>query len=391
MWRTLSILLVVASCASEGGDGDGTDDVDGTSETGDTATTEVTDTTDTDDPTGTTPTGSLPTGTDRVLVMPNADGLWLVDTDGTDVWTATWAQMLGSCSGCGGEGASADGDGLLVSYTIGGSMNESGIARIGSDGTADWSLSGFSFAHDAVRDPVDDDVIVPEASANRIRWVAGDGSSATAVRAIDSSDGTSISTPNGIERVDLATSTLLLSSHRGGGGGGGGGNGASGKITCWDISSADQQDLVWTYPASGNLHTPHGAVFRQYGGKWWLLYAHSYGADGTHGSVGLAVTDDPAVRPTYVADLVPDTLDAFGFLRGVELDTDGTLYLTDSGGGQGSTRNGRLISATFPTLSSTGRSGAYGDQVFVDLQDEVLLRSSMPNPFEGFLWTPVFE
>ncbi|MCB9689477.1 MAG: hypothetical protein H6735_30855 [Alphaproteobacteria bacterium] len=366
MWRVLTILAAVAGCTSG-------DSGDGASPTGDTGTT---------DDTGRT---TLP-DTDRVLVMSNADGLWLVDTDGNDAWTATWAEMLGSCSGCGGEGASADGDGLLVSYTIGGSMNQSGIARIGSDGSADWSLPGFSFAHDAVRDPLDDTVIVPEASANQIRWVAGDGSSATAVRTIA---GVAITQPNGIERVDLADATLLLSSHRGGAAGGGGqGEGASGRIDLWDISS-DQARELWTYPESGSLHTPHGAVFRQHGGRWWLLYAHSYGVDGSHGSVGLAVTDDPTVRPTYVADLVPDTLDAFVFLRGVELDTDGTLYLTDSGSMNGGS-NGRLVSAAFPTLSPTGASGAYEDQVFVDLEDEVLLRSGMPNPFEGFLWTPTF-
>ena len=48
------------------------------------------------------------------------------------------------------------------------------------------------------------------------------------------------------------------------------------------------------------------------------------------------------------------------------------------------------MSAAFPSLSSTGASDAYGDQVCVDLEDEGLLRSGMPNPFEGFLWTPTF-
>ncbi|MEQ1503040.1 MAG: hypothetical protein ABMB14_12460, partial [Myxococcota bacterium] len=182
--------------------------------------------------------------------------------------------------------------------------------------------------------------------------------------------------------------------HRGGGRGGPGGlQDPSGEITMWDLTDPAAPSLVWTYPPSGSLFTPHGAVFRRYDGRWWLLYAHSDG-NGSTSSVGLAVTDDPTVAPAYVADLLPANVDPFEFLRGVELTSDGWLWLTDSGtqGGPGGPgpASGRVVVAAMPTLAPTGATGAYGDQVFVDLTEDAVVVDDLANPFEGWLWRPTF-
>ena len=81
----------------------------------------------------------------------------------------------------------------------------------------------------------------------------------------------------------------------------------------------------------------------------------------------------------------------FVFVRGVELTSDGWLYITDSGanGGVGFCDEGRVFQAPMPTgLAPTGATGdANGDQVFVDLPGVELMLDGLSNPFEGWLWT----
>lgn len=324
---------------------------------------------------------------EHVLVVPHHRGLTLLRADGSAAWEEDWDGLVGECPLCGGEGASADGDGLLVALTTNGLFAGGAVARIGSSGTLDWRLDGFVFPHDAVRDPADGAVVVDEATVDRITWVPGDGSSPDPVRALDDHDATwPGDTPNGLDRVDDGDRTWLVVSHRGDG------SADSGQITTWDVTDPDAPTLAWTFPPAGGLGLPHGAVLRRYDGRWWLVWAHSAGQpDGS--TVGLAVTDDPAVAPRYVADLVPAApVGPFVFLRGVELTDDGWLWLTDSGEQTASSLvPGRIVSAPMPALEPTGAGGAVGeDQVLVPLDGAEVVADGFEVPFEGWLWRPTF-
>jgi hypothetical protein len=323
---------------------------------------------------------------EHVLVIPDHEGLHFMASDGSLTRSSSWTQLLGSCDRCGGEGSSADGDGLLVAFTTNGFSG--GIARIDLDGTLDFRLDGFSFPHDAIRDPADDTIIVPETFRSQITWVAGDGSSGDSLRSIGLGAPTwqFDDDPNGLERIDAEDGrTYLVESVRGGNQ-----DPTDGKIRLWDITDPASLSFVWEFPAEGSLYAPHCPILREHEGQWWLIYAHSNGvSDG--GSVGLAVTDDVATLPAYVADLVPaGALAPFDFLRGVELTADGWLYLTDSGPGQGLSLvpEGRVMKAPMPSaLAPTGASGgAVEGQVLVDLEGMELLLDGLTNPFEGWLW-----
>lgn len=368
--------------------------------TGDTDTVTDTDTdggtTDTDTyvpDTDTETTDPDPTGTPRlfdayhVLVVPTEEGVAFYANDGSVVHEYTWASMVGACNGCTGEGASADGDGLLVSWA--GFGANQGIARIGPTGAVEFIVKGMAFPHDAVRDPADDGIIVPEAFAQAVTWYAGDGSSDQWYRAIDGdTPGWNQNLPNGMERVDYDGRTYILVSNRGSGGPGG-----AGLVTFWDITDpAAPPSKVWQFPKTGSLDTPHGPVLRQYDGTWYLLYAHSYGGPGGNGAVGVATLTDPTAEPVYVADLVPEQpVDSFDFLRGVELTDDGFLWLTDSGPESSNLPQGRIMTMPFPTgLLPTGKSGSItGDnQDFVGMPGGSVVVDDMANPFEGWLWVP---
>ncbi|MEQ1508504.1 MAG: hypothetical protein ABMB14_40105, partial [Myxococcota bacterium] len=142
---------------------------------------------------------------EHVLVIPTADGLTLLASDGTAVFDRSWTELVGDCSACGGEGATADADGLLVAFTTGGGLpggNIGGIARLDAAAALDFRVDGLTFPHDAVRDPADQTLIVSEATGGQLRWIAGDGSSADEIRALDNGDPDWPSdTPNGMELV----------------------------------------------------------------------------------------------------------------------------------------------------------------------------------------------
>jgi hypothetical protein len=387
----LSLLLVLFACQDNteptsetgtetlfGGDGDTDADTDADSDSD----------TDTDTVTG----PELLFDAEHVLVMPDAEGIKLVANDGSLAGEATWTEMIGSCASCGGEGTTADDDGgLLVTYTLSGGIGTGGVAKLnGSTGALGFRLDGFGFPHAAVRDPVDGSIVVQETSANKLTWIAGDGASSAAVRALTvAGDATwPGNSPNGLVRFQHQGGTYLLSSHRGGLGG-------TGEITMWDISTTTPS-LVWEFPGVGaNLDTPHSPRYRFYDGKWWLIWAHTEGVS-NGGSIGLAVTSDPLTRPAYVADLVPEAPVApLEYVRGVELTSDGMLYVTDSGTGSGpfgGAPEGRLISVPMPTdLAPTGASGDVdADQEIIEIPGAVVLLEELDNPFEGWLWMPTF-
>jgi hypothetical protein len=398
MGRWCAVLLFAGACKPDEkppGDTTPTDPSD-TVDTLDTTTppTDTTDTTPVTTPTGDTgDTTVVTTGDTRlfdayhVLVIPDQDGVQFMDNTGAVVFFQTWDQLVDGCNGCGGEGSSADGDGLLLSFTTGGGFTSGGVARIDDAGALDWRVDGFAFPHDAIRDPFDDTVIVPEAFSDAARWIAGDGSSNSSVRELNNSDdGWEGDQPNGADRLDYDGRTYLLESHRGGPG-----FGATGEISFWDITDPAATQLVWRFPPDqGSLYTPHGPILREWNGEWWLVWAHSDGGPVNDSSIGLAVTSDPTVLPAYVADLVPTGPEApFIFVRGVELTSDGWLYITDSGanGGIGFGDDGRILKAPMPTLYAQGESGdANGDQRFEDLTGVELLLDGLSNPFEGWLW-----
>ncbi|MEQ1504337.1 MAG: hypothetical protein ABMB14_19005, partial [Myxococcota bacterium] len=280
-----------------------------------------------------TDTDTGPIETDRVLdddhllVVPDGVGLTLVGADHAIALASTWTELVGACDACNGEGASDDGDGLLVSFTT--SYQTGAIARVDPWSHAGFRVDGFLFPHDVVRDPIDGAIAVGEAFNHQIRWIAGDGSSDAPIRAIGAANpGWEDDDVNGLERIDVDGRTFLLESMRGG-------NSPNGAIKLWDIGDPDALRLVWRFPETGFLYAPHSPILRRRDDGWWLLYAHSAGTTSTS-TVGVARTDDPEVRPAYVADLIPEDPDPpFAFLRGVELGDDGTLFLTDSGGGLG--------------------------------------------------------
>jgi hypothetical protein len=348
--------------------------------------------TDSDTDTDPTETGTTPLprlfDANHVLVIPDGRGLVLLASDGTRAFDQSWTTLVGPCDRCGGEGASADGDGLLLSFTTRGPTGGGAVARVSPTGL-DWRVDGFGFPHDAIRDPFDDTVLIPEVTGDRVSWIPGDGSTAVPVRRLDNAvrdwDG---ELPNGGDRFDHDGRSFLLLSHRGSAFSGN----AQGFLTLWDITTAAAPTQVWRYPASGSLRTPHGPVFREYDGQLWLLYAHTDARTDT-GTVGVAVTTDPTVLPQYVADLVPDGAGApFDFLRGVELTDDGQLWLTDSGPGGGTSvfAEGRVLSAPFPSgLVPATESGASSDRHDVAFTP-TLFADGFVNPFEGWLWVPTF-
>lgn len=320
----------------------------------------------------------------HALVVPDLLGLRLVHADGAETLLVEWEALLDTCEDCAGEGASQDGDGLLVSFARG--FGAGGVARIGPAGEVDWVVDGLSFPHDAARDPADGTVVVPEASLDRLTWIPGEGASADAVRVVDlATPGWAEEVPNGVDRFDHGGRSWLLSSNRGT-------VTADGRVVLWDVTDPAAPRLQWKFPADGRLDVPHAPVFRQWEGRWWLLWAHSRGAPDGTSTVGLAVTDDPGEPPRYVADLVPSGPGApYVFLRGVELTDDGVLLLTDTGTLAGPllvSSTGRLLRTAMPTgLAPTGATGAVGvDQVLVDLEAGLVLREGLGSPFEGWLW-----
>ena len=347
------------------------------------------------DGSGSTADSSAPRGTDpsiplipselgdEVIVVPGSAEIGFYDLAGNAVSTQRWTSLIGECAICQGEGASPDGDGVLVSVLVQGTGPSStgSVARIGIDGTLDFRVDGFGFPHDVMRDPADDTVMVVETSDDQVTWIAGDGSSSAALRSLGRSSNNDFGqNPNGAERLDHEGGSYLLLTHRG-----------AGTITLWDITTAGDPQFRWRFPSSGAVSVPHAPILREIDGQWWLLWAHTNGIGRDNGSVGLAVTDDPLVAPTYVADLRPgDDVGTFSFLRGVEY-VDGRLYLTDSG--PRNTGVGRVVVARWPSLSppESGENGDEGNRRLVDLGDAMELVPSLPRPFEGWLWDQAIE
>ena len=116
---------------------------------------------------------------DHLIVVPDGAGIHLVRTDGTLAFSAAWDEAIGGCGRCFGQGASADGDGLLLSASLRGTGS---VARLNGDATLDWRVDGLAFPHDAIRDPADDSVIVPESIEHRVTWIGCDGASAAPIR-----------------------------------------------------------------------------------------------------------------------------------------------------------------------------------------------------------------
>lgn len=368
MTRVIPALLALACAGAidgETGEPGGTDTPQSTAETAETA-----------------DTGPItPVGGDPVLVVPHGGGVTFVDLDGAVQSFTAWSDLVGPCSGCGAEGSSPDGNGLLLSFTTGGGGgNRPGaVARVSLDGTLDFRLDGFSFPHDVIRDPIDDTLIVAETSANQLTWIAADGSSSAEVRALDASNTDFVNTPNGAERLDHEGRTYVVVSHRPN----------NGRITMWDITD-DTPAFVWRFPATGVVDTPHCPILRQVDGTWWLLWAHTESQGRNDGTVGVARLDDPTSAPVYVADLAPNaTTETFTFLRGVELTSDGRLFATDSGAG--SRGQGRVLEAPWPSLSPTGASGDAGDRVFVELGDTTTVLDGIRSPFEAWEWDQVIQ
>ena len=177
---------------------------------------------------------------------------------------------------------------------------------------------------------------------------------------------------------------------------GGAGSAVDGSLVLWDITDPTNPAQVWHYPESGTVGMPHSPVMKRVSGTWVLAYAHTIGmsdaGNEVHSSVGLAISDDLTAQPTYVADgVLPTALGDIETSRGVELGTDGRLYVVETGSRGG---DGRLLTATLPELTPAGSSGAYSeshaDQIFVTLDDAAVLADDLGGAFEPRLWTPSY-
>ena len=307
------------------------------------------------------------------LVVPTSRGVGLRDLDGTVAYFRTWPDLVGGCPVCGGEGASLDDDGgLLLSFTTDDDDDDGAIARLRRDGSFDFRVDGLEFPHGVIRDPADDTLIVVETFENRLNWIAGNGDSPAPLRTLGMEHPQFDAKPNGAERIDLDGRVYLVVSHLSP-------SARGGTLTLWDISEAGQPQHVWTFPPSGQLGRPHSPRLRRVDGDWWLLWAHTDGRDLFDGTVGLAHIGPVLTEaPAYVADLQPS--DRFEFLRGVELDPNGTLYLTDSG----QPPPGRITTAPWPSLEPEGQSGTVGSRRFVELGETTLV-DGLSFPFEAWL------
>jgi hypothetical protein len=319
------------------------------------------------------------------LVVPHDDGLTLYDDSFAEERVWTWEALVPACAGgCFGEGGSADGDGLLTTWVADGVDFRGGVSIVGGTGRESATGAGLSFPHDVVRDPLEGTLIVCEAHGD-VSWVAADGSSLDAIRRLGvGTPGWESSIPNSLDLVVDGGRALLLVTVRG--------DpftwGPTGLIMAWDVTEPDLPALVWRFPETGSLDTPHGAVLREHGGQWWLLYAHTRGMGEEAGTVGVAVLETPWSTPTYAADLVPPVLtEPWSFLRGVDLGEDGTLILTDSGVEfvQAGPPSGRVIAAALPSLAPSGQRGGTGDQHFVPLDGAEARLSGLAMPFEGWI------
>jgi hypothetical protein len=268
--------------------------------------------------------------------------------------------------------AHPDGDGLLMPFVYG---THSGIARVGAEGQLDGWVGGSFGAIDAVRDPADDTLIVaslppdPGQEVHPLLWLPGDGSSSEPVRALDAQDeGWDAAWIQAIERVEGDGRTWLLVSAVGP-------EQAEGcHLELWDITDPEALWQVWRYPAEGGLGVVDSPILRRYEGQWWLAYAHR--------RVGLAVTDSLRVPPAYVADLAPaGGSGAFEFLTGVELTSDGVLYLSER-------ISGRVLEVALPEgLAPTGASGvAPGGQVLVEVPAGEVVMEGLAFPSAPRLW-----
>lgn len=315
----------------------------------------------------TSPAPTTPAAAPR-LVIPDAEGLSWRDPESTALsLEVLWDDLLGPCDQCLGQGASADGDGLLVSFA-----GADGVARLDGSGALDWRVDGFDFPHDVVRDPTDGSVMVIETFADRVAWIAPEGTDPTPLRTLDLSHPEFVAAPNGAELLQDGDRTYLLLSHLGRRELA---DETPGRITLWALSSGAPRH-VWSFPENGSLAAPHGPVMHRRDGEWWLLWAHTLGGPAT-GTLGIARTPGLEHVPRDARDLLPPSeLAPFAFLRSVSVRADGGLWIVDSGSGVAA---GRLLAAPWPTVPKAPFGSL--DQV------EVLL-SELPSPFEAWSWTP---
>jgi hypothetical protein len=330
---------------------------------------------------------------EHVLVVPGSDALEFYDDMGRLVASRSIDDMVDDCAGCVLLGASADGDGMLVTWSeSAGGGAKGGVVRIDAQGTV-GGVDGFAFPHDVARDPVTGHVIVCETSADSLVWVPADWDTNEALYVLGADQtGFEAGHPNGLQVFGYEGRQLAMFSNRGTLM-----DEAGGFISMWDITDPAGPEQLWRFPSVGYLDTPHGATLRNVDGTWWLAYAHTYGlnvddVDGDAGTVGLAVTDDPLTPPRYVADLTPGlSAEPFHFLRSIEITADGRVLLTDTGW-SGQSTPGRVVVAPLPIYPVTGASGAaHKDQVFYPLRDQRVLVDNLSDPFEGWLWRPTFD
>ncbi len=345
------------------------------------------------DTASTTDTGPVPTH----LVVTTGEGVEQRTLDGDLERTWSWDDIASPCSGdCKPEGVQVDGHGLLTAYSQG--QAGGGVLRLkaeGGDLVPDWEIGDLDFPHDAISDPSGLGVMIAETFAARIVWM--DPTTGSELAALDETDSAwDYSLPNSLELIADAGRHYLLMSNRGNDLSGGANSAIDGVLVLWDVTDGSAPTMVWQYPESGVVGMPHSPVMERVDGTWVLAYAHTVGVEAGNnsgdGSVGVAITDSLTTRPAYVADgVLPGSMGELETTRGVELSSDGTLYITETasrGGG------GRLIRASLPALDLSDKTGEYTEdhahQDYIELTDAEELADDLRGTFEPRLWAPSY-
>lgn len=342
---------------------------------------------------------------DTFLVVPDDNSLTLYNENGDVMHSLRWRDVVdsGLCNGgCSGEGGSPDGDGLLFSYCVDESPDDTGLSggymRFSfEDGefVPQWQREGFdSYLHDVTRDPTNKDgVLILETLNQQVSWFSKITDASPSITLNEDTDGwiPNLVLPNGFEQFSSQGRDFLLINWRQDSSI----NNAGGLISLWEITDPNNPVTVWDYPESGRLNEPHGAALRYYDGAIYLLYGHSRSIDPTAGqaatgTIGIAMTNDLLTVPTYMADInTAGSLPPMYYPRYAELTDQGDLIITDSGEFGD---NSWVWKVPMPALTDTGKSGAQavgGNTMnIIALDDGIILIDGLEDAFEAWLWTP---
>jgi len=334
---------------------------------------------------------------DHRLLVTELGAVHAYGEDGTreESWDVAEATGDPTClSGlCRAEGITVDGEALILSWALQNGQSTYGglvwLDPVDGGWTTGAAVDGWRYPHEVQRDPTADRYLVVDAIADGIYWVPADRAAgpedAVHVLAGDTADTDGAHIPNGMRIFVEGERVYLLVTYRGDDARSPGSE--TGRLLLWDVADPSRPRRVWSFPETGNLQAPHDPSVHLRDGRWHIVYAHSHGDGGELGSIGVAVTDDLEVQPTYLADF-RDPEDRWFFPRGALWTGDNELIVTDTGGAGPA---GAVYRMAFPGLPEpSGRPGAYradgSTQDFVDLEGIEVFADGFDETYRSVLW-----